>query len=124
MLKRVFLGLLRRLDRVAGSRAGSLVGLGQDDRQAVEHDHRETDRHHHEGGVDVGQVGDLALDRGDHRGAQDGHDKAGGADLGVRAHVLESQAVDGREHEGEGDGYGEDRAHAEPAAVRYQPLRQ
>ena len=98
-------------------RGAGFVGLGKDDRKAVEHDDSEADGHHHEGGVDVGKVGDLALHRGYDSGAKDGHDKAGGADLRVSADIFQREPVDGREHKREGDGNRENRANAEPAGA-------
>ena len=74
------------------------VGMRQNDRQTVEQNNGEADRRNDEGSVDAGHVGDPALHRGDDRGAKDGHDKAGGTDLGISANIFQRQTVDGREH--------------------------
>ena len=72
-------------------------------------DERDVHRRHAEEGV---LVDDHGLERRQDRAAEDGHDEAGGAELGVLAEPLEGDAVDGREHQGHAGGNGDEAVQA------------
>ena len=81
------------------------------------------------GGIDVGVVGDHALERGEEGASEDGHDQAAGSDLRVAGVVAthdaaEGDAVDGGEHQAHEGADEDQRGDAEPARASAQDDRE
>ena len=112
-------GCYRRLQR--GFAAVGIDGVGGHDHEAEGGDGV--------GGIDVGVVGDHALERGEEGASEDRHDQAAGSDLRV-AGVLashdaaEGDAVDGGEHQAHEGADEDQRADADPARAGAQDDRE
>ena len=81
------------------------------------------------GRIDVGVVGDHALERGEEGASEDRHDQAAGSDLGVAGVVAthdaaKGDAVDGGEHQAHEGADEDQRGDADPARARAQDDRE